>query len=273
MDIDASNERETFLDLHPARLLELSSAKRFGRSIYLFDAVESTNVRAMAAAGAGAAAGSLFLALDQTRGRGRKGRGWHSTKGKSLAMSLLLRPRRIEEAVTAVFALAVVRALDGSARSLALKWPNDVFLGDRKLGGILAESRGEAIVIGLGLNVNEEAADFPPDLAGAATSLRMAEGRRFDRGAVLCRILESFETLHDAFDRDGFGGLRGEIEKRLLHIGKMVTIGDGASRHAGVLLGVTEEGYVRIDVGGTARVFPSGDLTLREETSGNDSRS
>ncbi|RJR31800.1 MAG: biotin--[acetyl-CoA-carboxylase] ligase [Candidatus Latescibacterota bacterium] len=273
METGETEERGAPLDLHPARLLELSGAKRLGRPIYLLDAAGSSNAVAASAAAGGARAGTLFLVEEQTGGKGRKGREWRSVKGKSLTMSLLLRPRRRDEALTAVFALAVARALDRFARPPALKWPNDVFLAGRKLGGILAETTGEAVVIGLGLNVNEEAADFTGDLAGAATSLRAAEGRRFDRGAVLCRILESFEALHDEFERGGFGPLRGEVEKRLLHIGKAVTIESGASRHAGVFLGVTGDGYARVDVGGAERVFPSGDLTLREDSRGNDSRS
>ncbi len=260
-------------DVHPARLLERRARSRLGCAVCLVDAADSTNALAMAAAAAGAADGALFIAEEQLRGRGRKGRQWHSVKGKSLTASLLLRPSRGGEGLTAVFALAFLRALDRSVRGLALKWPNDIYIGSRKLAGVLAESRGETIVIGFGLNVNEEEVDFPAALADAAVSLRMAAGRPFDRGCVLLDVLESFETLLGDFERSGFAPLRPHIEERLLYIGTNVQIEDGAGRHEGVVLGITDEGYIRIDIGGVPRVFPSGDLTLREGSRGNDTRS
>jgi BirA family biotin operon repressor/biotin-[acetyl-CoA-carboxylase] ligase len=261
------------LDLHPARLLERRAAARLGSAICLIDAVDSTNALAMAAARAGAAAGALFIAEEQTKGRGRKDRQWHSVKGKSLTASILLRGAPVGEGITAVFGLAVVRALGRSVHGMALKWPNDIYVGGKKLGGILAESRGDAIVIGFGINVNEEAADFPAALADTAVSLRMAAGRRFDRGRVVLDVLESFEALLAEYERAGFALMRPHVEKHLLHIGKNVLIEDGAARYEGVVLGVTDEGYLRVDIGGEQRVFPSGDLTLREGSRGNDSRS
>jgi BirA family biotin operon repressor/biotin-[acetyl-CoA-carboxylase] ligase len=250
-------------ELHPARLLDLCATKRLARRIIVYDSVESTNAVAMAAAADGAAGGTLFVADEQTAGKGRKGRAWFSAKGKSLTFSLLLRPAGRTEGLTALLALAVVRALDDSLEGLAIKWPNDVFLNGKKLGGILAESKDDSVVIGLGLDVNEKAEDFLSGIAAEAISMRIACARAFDRGIVLCRILEAFEELYDRFLENGFAPFREEIQRRLLSIGTQVVIESGGESFNGKMIGITNEGRLRLDMNGTERVFSSGDLTLR----------
>jgi BirA family biotin operon repressor/biotin-[acetyl-CoA-carboxylase] ligase len=250
-------------ELHPARLLDRCATKRLARRIILYDSIESTNAAATAAAAEGAEGGTLFVAEEQTSGKGRKGRMWFSAKGKSLVFSLLLRPAGRTEGLTAVFALAVASAVGDFLKGAALKWPNDVFLNGRKLGGILAESRDDFVVIGLGLDVNEEAADFSPGIAAEAISMRVAGGRPFDRGIVLCRIIEAFEGLYDAYREEGFAPFREEIQRRLLFIGERVIVECGGESFEGHMIGITNEGRLRLDVNGTEKVFSSGDLTLR----------
>jgi BirA family biotin operon repressor/biotin-[acetyl-CoA-carboxylase] ligase len=255
-------------DLHPAALLDCAATERLGRTIVVYDAVGSTNLAAMEAGLVGAPEGLLVIAEEQTLGRGRKGRVWSSARGRSLTFSILLRPVRTEEGLTALLALAAVRALDGLVADARIKWPNDVFLGGKKVGGILAEARGEAVVIGMGLNVNERPADFPAEIAGQAVSLRAAVGKDLDRGRVLCRILRVFERLYGRFQRDGFASFRAEVEARMLYVGEAVTIETGDERFRGRLLGITDGGYVRIAVAGQERTFSSGDLTVRKGSHG-----
>jgi BirA family biotin operon repressor/biotin-[acetyl-CoA-carboxylase] ligase len=259
-------------ELHPARLLGLCATKRLARGIVLYDSIGSTNDAAMAAAARGAAEGTLFIAEKQTSGKGRKGRAWLSAKGASLTFSILLRPVSRTEGLTALFALAAVKALDGFVGGLAVKWPNDIYLGGRKLGGILAESRDDCVVIGLGLDVNEATEDFPPVIAPEAVSMRIAGGRPFDRGIVLCRVLETFEALYDRFLDGGFAPFREELERRLLYIGAPVIVESGGKSIEGTMLGVTDEGRLRLDAGGAERVLSSGDLTLRGGSRDTDSR-
>lgn len=259
-------------DLHPARLLGLCATKRLARRIVLYDSIGSTNDVAMAAAAEGAGGGILFVAEEQRSGKGRKGRSWLSAKGASLTFSLLLRPVARTEGLTAIFALGVVRALDGFVGDLAVKWPNDIYVGGRKLGGILSESRDDFVVMGLGLDVNESAADFPPVIAGEAISMRVAGGRPFDRGIVLCRILEAFEAIHDRFLEEGFAPFRAELERRLLYVGERVVVEGGGRTLEGTVLGITDDGRVRLDVDGAETALSSGDLTLRGGSRGSDSR-
>jgi BirA family biotin operon repressor/biotin-[acetyl-CoA-carboxylase] ligase len=226
----------------------------------------------MAAAVEGAAGGMLFVAEEQTSGKGRKGRAWLSSPGASLTFSLLLRPVPRTEGLTGLFALAVVTALDGLVEGLAVKWPNDIFRDGRKLGGILAEARDDSVVIGLGLDVNETAEDFPPAIAAEAISLAVAGDRPFDRGIVLCRILETFEDLYDRFLDAGLAPFRAELERRLLYIGAPVIVESGGETIEGTMLGITDEGRVRLETGGAELALSSGDLTLRGGSRDTDSR-
>ena len=261
---EAEAAESAIQDLHPARLLGLCRTRRLARRIVVFDAVDSTNAVTMAAASDGAPEGLLVVAEEQRSGKGRKGRAWLSVKGRSLTFSLLLRPERSEEALTAILALAAVRALSGFVERSGIKWPNDIFLGGKKLGGILAESKEGAVVIGLGLNVNELPVDFPSGIAGEAVSMRIAAGKEFDRAIVLCRLLEVFEELYLRFQREGFVSFKKEIEEKLLYVGENVIIESGGGTFGGTLRGITDAGYIRLAQEGTEKVFSSGDLTLRE---------
>lgn len=259
-------------DLHPARLLELCRTARLARSIVLLDTAPSTNAASLSSGAAGAPEGLVFVAEAQTHGRGRKGRTWFAGRGTGLAFSLLLRPKRAEHGLTALFALAAVRALHRTAPGIGIKWPNDLYLRGRKVGGILAEARDGLVVIGMGLNVNERREDFPAEIADEAISLRIAVGRELDRGRILSRILESFERLYERFEREGVGAFRAEIESVLLFRGDevRVEVGDGELR--GRILGLTEEAYLRLAVGGAERVLSSGDVTVRRSKRGIGSR-
>ena len=255
-------------DLHPARVLELCRTSRLARTVVLFESTGSTNAVAMEAASRGAPEGLLVIAEEQYGGKGRKDRTWSSVKGKSLTFSLLLRPACGAEGLTAIFALAAVKALAVVGKEVRIKWPNDVLVGGGKAAGILAEAKGDAVVIGMGLNVNERAGDLPAGISPPAVSLAMALGRTCDRGRLLARIVGSFEKLYVRFEREGFASFRKEIEDRLLYVGSAVTVETGDAKLEGGLLGITDEGYLRLAVAGEERIVSSGDLTLREGSHG-----
>jgi len=150
-----------------------------------------------------AAEGALVAADEQTEGRGRLGRRWLAPAGTSLLCSLQLRPEvpgeRLPE-LTVVAARAVaetVAALTGLEP--ALKYPNDVLVGGRKLAGVLAEAREGRVVLGVGINVNVAEADLPRDVDRPATSLLAETGRNVDRAGLLVELLERLELRYDAW--------------------------------------------------------------------------
>ncbi|HXT63786.1 MAG TPA: biotin--[acetyl-CoA-carboxylase] ligase, partial [Pyrinomonadaceae bacterium] len=136
----------------------------FTPTILRFDSLDSTNLEAMRQAKAGAAEGLCIIGREQTRGRGRLDRSWHSPKDAGLYFSIVLRPAFATSCWPLISLAAALAVSDALARAgelaIDIKWPNDIFVGERKLGGILAEtvetSGGTAVVLGIGINVIAE---------------------------------------------------------------------------------------------------------------------
>jgi BirA family biotin operon repressor/biotin-[acetyl-CoA-carboxylase] ligase len=237
----------------------------------------STNADLLARAAAGAPEGLVLAAEEQTAGRGRLGRSWVSPPRAALTFSLLVRPETIKPArrgwlplLTGVAVASAVRAVTGvEAR---LKWPNDVLAGPAKLAGILAEAAGDAIVIGIGLNVSTEPGELPPpgpnpgaqEAPGGAlpaTSLRVlaAAGPAGDREPLLAAMLAAFERWYQAWRQAGGDpdrcGLRAEYTSLCATIGREVRVElPGGQLLSGLAAGVDPEGRLLVRVSSGAEV-------------------
>jgi len=153
-------------------------------SIHLVQSVTSTNDAVRDHQGAAESGSVVVIATEQTAGRGRLGRQWHSPAGVGLYVSTLFRPHCTpREALRWTLAAAVAgceACRDVTGFPVSIKWPNDLIVGARKLGGLLAELRSGVstdMVLGLGLNVYHERVDFPPELRPIATSLKLVSGK------------------------------------------------------------------------------------------------
>ncbi|MDB4929053.1 MAG: birA [Myxococcaceae bacterium] len=206
---------------------------RLGHPLVLKALTGSTNDDARALAHQGAGHGAAVLADAQTAGRGRLGRTWTSPPGDNLYLSIVWRAGldRVDPPLLALGAgLAVSEALDEYTPSpTAVKWPNDVRHGGKKLAGLLAEAiyRGtnpSAVVLGLGVNVRGDA--MPAELAAIATSLRLVRGADLDRAAVLRSLLDRLDATLGALCADGFGAVRRRLLDRCETIGARVTAGE-----------------------------------------------
>jgi BirA family transcriptional regulator, biotin operon repressor / biotin---[acetyl-CoA-carboxylase] ligase len=172
------------------------SGATVGRPLSIVDVTGSTNDDAKVAAHQGIASGAAFVADAQTAGRGRLGRAWHSPRDENLYVSFVWRqdlPSGNVLCVTLAAGLAVAEAIAPLvAREVRLKWPNDVFVGDRKIAGVLceaavsAEGRTRFVVVGIGINVRTTV--FPPGLSDLATSLASEGAADLDRSAILVSI-------------------------------------------------------------------------------------
>jgi BirA family biotin operon repressor/biotin-[acetyl-CoA-carboxylase] ligase len=184
----------------------LLHTEAFGRTLHILPVTASTNSEAMALAQRGASEGTVVLAEEQTAGKGRLGRRWHSPPGENLYCSVVMRYTKEAGDISRWLswlplqsAVAVAKTVQSAAGlTPSLKWPNDIMIGARKLGGLLCESSaaGSAetvVVVGIGLNVNSRLASFPADLQGTATSLAAETGRSFDRASVLAALLSELE--------------------------------------------------------------------------------
>ena len=235
-------------------------------------------------AAAGAAEGLLVIADEQTAGRGRLDRRWWAPPGSSLLMSLLLRPPLPAShagQLTMCLGLAAVEGIEAVTELRpALKWPNDLLLNDRKLGGMLTEMRldGERIayaVLGLGVNVNvmfdegrrtedEKKPSFvlrpSSELATTAISLSMALGREVDRVALLAAILARCEAW---YERTLAGASpHAAWAARLATLGQQVNVTTAAGVLSGLAAGVTPEGALCVRMAdGAEHIVWSGDVT------------
>lgn len=237
----------------------------------------STNADLLAAAGAGAGEGTVLVAEAQTAGRGRLDRRWASPPRAGLTLSVLLRPGSVPAVLlgwlpllAGVAAVAAVRRV--TTVPAVLKWPNDVLVGDAKLGGILAERAGTAVVIGIGINVWQGQADLPPD--AAATSLALAGGAGLAgaggpglRERLLTDLLDGLSRWYLAWrdqaspgDADACG-LRREYLRRCATLGRPVSVTMGAGPVTGTATGVDRTG--RLEVRTAAGLVPvtAGDVT------------
>jgi BirA family biotin operon repressor/biotin-[acetyl-CoA-carboxylase] ligase len=163
----------------------------FAQPIFWYATVPSTNDLAASMAERGAPEGCVVAAHAQSAGRGRHGRSWVSPPGAGLYVSAVLRPPRDTiRALTIAAGVAVAEGIDAATGlDVALKWPNDVYAGDRKLAGVLAEAADGLAYVVLGIGINVMAAAYPPDVAARATSLEEELGRAVDHGLLLAECL------------------------------------------------------------------------------------
>lgn len=223
-----------------------------GRPLHYFDSIGSTNDHAKQLAEGGAVHGTLVVADEQRTGRGRSGKGWHTPAGTALAISLLLRPGTLDgqraSVLNGVAALAVAEAIEARGGEAAIKWPNDVLVGGRKLCGVLVETSWteatlEYAVMGIGVNALPGSA--PPDsqVELPAVDLQTALGKPIDRAELLLDIVGGVGKWMDDISRPTF--IRA-WEQRLLFLQQWVRIERSQGTLEGTLLGLTEGGRLRL---------------------------
>lgn len=187
-----------------ASVVRAACAGGLWTSVDIVERTGSTNADLLARGGP---EGQVLVAEEQTAGRGRMGRSWVSQPGASLTFSVLIRPLPVPPArrgwlplLTGVAVATAVRSV--AAVAAALKWPNDVLVADRKLAGILAEQSGQAVVLGIGVNVATSADALPASPTGLAATSLLAEGADVAREVLLIEVLRQLEGLYLPFLAD-----------------------------------------------------------------------
>lgn len=249
-----------------------------GRGVRFFPSVGSTNDLLKEAARDGEPEGLVFVADEQVAGRGRRGRSWTAPVGTSLLSSTLLRPAWLTAAdaflMTMLAAVAAAEAIQHCAGlAVDLKWPNDLQIGGRKLGGILVEtelsdSAIRWVVIGCGINVNWDPRAIA-ELAESATSLSAELGQPLDRRALLGALLSRLDARYLDLRRGARSALHHDWRSRLVTLGQPVR----AETPQGVLLGVatdvTPDGsLVLLDQHGQQHIISAGDVSIRPSEPG-----
>lgn len=261
--------------LHADDLLSrLGKTRIVGRDIRVFQETTSTNDVIEKLARDGVKEGVAVFSESQTRGRGRLGRKWISPARKGLWFSLLLRPKLRPQAVTQltiVSATALARAIHSAAGLAAeIKWPNDILVRGRKVAGILTEMKAEPdavkyVTLGIGVNVNLAASEFPSDLRRTATSLKMEAGEAMERAELAVEILRELDRDYTRICCGQFEAVADEWEEQCKTIGRDVAIQIGERRIQGRAESLDSDGalLLRTQHGGLERIT-GGDVTLEK---------
>ena len=241
-------------------------------ALRIYRRVGSTNDVAREMAEAGAEQGATVVTDEQTRGRGRRGRTWHSRAGSSVLLSMVLRPRRTshEALLPLRLGVAAARAIESvTGLAIGLKWPNDLFIRGRKVGGLLCEGAVEGdrplfLIAGVGINVFQSDDEFPGELAGYATSLALESHRSPPPVHALAgRVIAELIAAAGAGARPLSDGELADIGARDVLRGRAIEV-DGS--HAGVASGIAPDGALIIDNGGGARRLVSGTVRAIEDS-------
>jgi BirA family biotin operon repressor/biotin-[acetyl-CoA-carboxylase] ligase len=222
----------------------------------------STMKDAAALAARGEPHGTVVVAETQTEGIGRHGHAWHSESAGGLYLSIILRLPLTPEAMPVVaiaLGLAVQRAIDDVAGvACDLRWPNDVLLNEKKIAGILVQTADNAVIAGIGVNVNQ--ATFPEELRSIATSLLLQTGREHSKEALLDRVvMESLKYAGVLTDRGKASILR-QFEARSSYVrGKSVDVESSNRIVTGVTEGLDENGFLLVrTLGGIETIVAGG---------------
>lgn len=257
--------------LDVARLAAMLDTRTMGRFIRYVDQTGSTQTLAHEMVAGGAKEGTLIIAEEQTAGRGRMDRKWHSPAGRGIWMSLVLTPSiplQFTPQLTLLVAVALCRAVKKLVKiDIGIKWPNDLLIGGRKVSGILLESKAEDerllyAIAGIGISANLETEDYPEELRGIATSLKLASGKEIDRVQMISEFLHEFEALYDLFLTQGFSPIRSLWEALSVSLHCPIKVQTPNRVVEGIAECIDEMGALVVKTGdGTLVKLFSGDVT------------
>ena len=271
-------KREDILSSLKSRVQGETQVSGVGGNCLVLEETDSTNDQAVILAKAGAPHGTLVVAETQTAGKGRRGRTWVSKAGEHIYMSLLLRPQ-IQPAnasmLTLIMGLSAAKACrellreDGcrDADEIKIKWPNDLVWKGRKICGILTEmcmreQEVDYIVIGIGINVN--GTDFPPELKEKAASLCMAAGHSLGREELIARTMAHFEEAYELFlQTQDLSALADEYKAFLVNCDREVRVLDPGREYSGIARGINQQGELLVECAGELRRVYAGEVSVR----------
>jgi BirA family biotin operon repressor/biotin-[acetyl-CoA-carboxylase] ligase len=249
------------------------AASLAGRPVHAFRTIGSTMEIAHQLAAEGAPDGTLVVAERQERGRGRLGRAWVSPSGGAYLSVIAwpARPPTEYPQLALVAGLAAAETLrDAACAYPSIRWPNDLFINDKKVGGILTETsslsntqnagrRTPYVVIGVGINVATDAARLPE----GSTSLAAEGAAPVSREEVIAGFCRRFDRWYDVWAGQGFGPIRRALRPWLGHFGQIVRIAAGSERFEGTAQDLDDHGrlVVRLD-SGVQRAFDMGEVAL-----------
>ena len=243
---------------------------KIGTRIRWLKICPSTNDLARELAIAGEEEGTVVMAEEQTKGKGTRGRSWYSPQKKGLYASVILRPLKPAISLLPLVAGLAVReaVFESLGIRLRLKWPNDLIWEDKKLGGILCESgflgnRLSYVILGIGLNINHDIEDFPPEIRPQATSLKLIKGKDIEVNEILLRLWPALNGWYQLF-------LRGEEKKIVasfeqssaLALGEKIRVITEKGEFEGLFKGIDSFGGLILEERGREKSFFSAQIKI-----------
>jgi BirA family biotin operon repressor/biotin-[acetyl-CoA-carboxylase] ligase len=228
---------------------------RFGRPYLYRDTCESSQRLLDASLDEGAVA----VCDEQAQGRGRLGRGWEAPAGTAILCSTVLRPPAGHDLpeLSLVAGVAVAETVERATNLAAqIKWPNDVLVNRRKVAGVLAETAGDAVVLGIGLNVNQSREQLPLDAKVAPGSLLTVDGVRRERAPLLSDLLLDLEQAYDEWLDGGLDRVYDRLGARDFLRGRRISL-DGET---GVGVAIDRSGRLEVEIDGGRRIVESGEV-------------
>lgn len=264
--------------LNASEIREGLNTAVIGKRVHCFETIDSTNIYGKKIASEGCEDGTLVVSEYQTAGRGRLGRQWDSSDKKGIWMSVVLKPFLLPEEVpiiTLAVSVAIVDAIKAATGiRTGIKWPNDIILEDKKVCGILTEMSCEMeqvnfIVIGIGLNVNQELEDFSEEVRNKATSLKMAyRGKEQDiqlrRSSLIRQILMELEKQYEMVKTGQTGKIVEQWRQKSVMLGKEVRVYVKGIERIGRATDITNDGKLILqEENGQMHEIMSGEVSVR----------
>jgi BirA family biotin operon repressor/biotin-[acetyl-CoA-carboxylase] ligase len=257
--------------LDPDKIKSHLRTKRIGQKVVVYNSTASTNDVAAAYAKNKNNDGLVVLAEEQVQGRGRSGNQWVTGKGDSIICSILLTECGINaELLSLTIAVATAEAIGKCAKTESkIKWPNDIILNNKKVAGILVESKKAnkltAYVIGIGINCHQRKRDFPADLQRIATSIDIETGGGIDRISLIKRLLTSIDNWLEIAEQNKEKIIE-HWQRLSTQLGQRVSLVYNKKKFAGNCIGIDpEKGLVlQLDTGGI-RMFQAAQTTIAKE--------
>lgn len=256
--------------LNPDTIKEGLNTRIMGKEVYCFRETGSTQTVAWELANGGAREGTVVLAEGQTRGKGRRGRSWLSSPGQGIWISIILRPPIFSSQagrVCLTSALAVAESIrEIAGLSALIKWPNDILIGGKKVGGILIEMTAEMdlvkfLVLGIGVNVNQD--EFSKELKGKALSLKQERGEEVSRLSLLQEILRRLDNYYLSLKEGEFEAIANRWRRLSATLGKQIQVSFQRETVEGQAIDIDSDGalLLRLDSGFVKRLV-GGEVTI-----------
>ncbi|MHD0382658.1 biotin--[acetyl-CoA-carboxylase] ligase [Staphylococcus simulans] len=256
---------------YPGIVEQIVDAQGFFDDVYVYDTIDSTQLAAKQKM-VGHQNAMLVLSNEQTKGRGRFNRFWDSAKGKGLWMSAVFRPKVPFSLITTFnlfMALAIRESIQPfSNDKVEIKWPNDIYIGSKKVCGFLTEMSAnsdgiEAVICGIGINMNQHADEFPEEIAHRATSIFEHADQKVDRYAFLDTLLKNMKKRYIQFLTVPFESIRDEYRTHSNIWHRTLKFTENDEQFSGQAIDIDKDGFLLVvDEAGTNHRLMSADIDL-----------